>query len=131
MKILSVVGLLGVLLLWSVWAVPVHAQTDAPTPLGVAYRGHVQDYGDLPADNGVITDGGLLGTTGEGKRIEGLTVALTGEAATAQHYSIRYNVHIENEGWQAATNDPPPPNPAAADRLDSGIKPTNSSQFFH
>ena len=104
MKILSVVGLLGVLLL--VWPVPLHAQATTATSLGVAYRGHIQDYGNLPADNGVITDGGLLGTTGQGKRIEGLTVALTGAAAATADYSIRYNVHIENEGWQATTDDP-------------------------
>jgi uncharacterized protein YjdB len=101
-----VVGLLGGLLLWLVWPIPLHAQAATTASLGLAYRGHVQDYGDLPANNGVIGDGGLLGTTGEGKRIEGLTVELTGEAATAGNYSIRYNVHIQNEGWQAATDNP-------------------------
>ncbi|PKM60142.1 MAG: hypothetical protein CVU99_09785 [Firmicutes bacterium HGW-Firmicutes-4] len=106
MKIMSVVGLLGGLLFWLVWPVPLHAQAATTASLGVAYRGHVQDYGDLPTNNGVIGDGDLLGTTGEGKRIEGLTVELTGEAATAGNYSIRYNVHIQNKGWQAATDNP-------------------------
>ena len=106
MKIMFVVGLLSVLLFWLVWPVPLHAQAATTASLGVAYRGHVQDYGDLPADNGVVLNGGLLGTTGEGKRIEGLTVALTGEAAAIADYSIRYNVHIQNEGWQAATDNP-------------------------
>lgn len=103
MKKMSVVSLLGVLLLVFVFPVPLQTQAATLAPLGVAYRGHIQDYGDLPADKGVITDGGLLGTTGEGKRIEGLTVQLTGAAAD---YSIRYNVHIQNEGWQAPTDDP-------------------------
>lgn len=106
MKIMSIVGLLGVLLFVLVFPVPLYAQTATTASLGAAYRGHIQDYGDLPADNGVITDGGLLGTTGEGKRIEGLTVELTGEAAATGNYSIRYNVHIQNEGWQAATDEP-------------------------
>ncbi|MEO1816976.1 MAG: family 16 glycosylhydrolase [Acetobacterium sp.] len=106
MKIMSVAGLLSVLLFWLVLPDPIHALAATPTALGVGYRGHVQDYGDLPTDNGVITDGGLLGTTGEGKRIEGLTVQLTGAIAATADYNIRYNVHIQNEGWQAATDEP-------------------------
>lgn len=105
MKIIPVVGLLSPLLFLLLLPFPIYTQAAAPASLGAAYRGHVQDYGDLPADNGVVTDGGLLGTTGEGKRIEGLMVQLTGSQATAQNYSIRYNVHIENEGWQADTDD--------------------------
>lgn len=104
MRIMPVIGLLSPLLFLLLLPFSIHAQ--AATPLGLAYRGHVQDYGDIPADNGVVTDGGLLGTTGEGKRIEGLTVELTGPAAATADYSIRYNVHIENEGWQAATDTP-------------------------
>lgn len=103
MKIIPIVGLLSTLLFLPF---PIHAQAAAPASLGAVYRGHVQDYGDLPTDNGVIADGGLLGTTGESKRIEGLTVQLAGSEATAPNYSIHYNVHIENEGWQAATDDP-------------------------
>lgn len=106
MKIMSIVGLLGVLLFVFVFPVPLYAQTATTASLGVAYRGHIQDYGDLPTDNGLITDGGLLGTTGEGKRIEGLTMELTGENAATGDYSLRYNVHIQNEGWQAATDEP-------------------------
>ncbi|MDD3307479.1 MAG: family 16 glycosylhydrolase [Acetobacterium sp.] len=105
MKIMSAVGLLGVLLFVLAFPIPFHAQAATTASLGVAYRGHVQDYGDLPTDNGVVGDGGLLGTTGEGKRIEGLTVELTGTATATENYSIHYNVHIKNEGWQAATDD--------------------------
>jgi hypothetical protein len=103
---MSVIGLLSALLFWLVWPVPLHAQAAVPASLGAAYCGHIQDYGDLPADNGVVVNGGLLGTTGEGKRIEGLTVELTGAAAATENYHIRYNVHIENEGWQASTDEP-------------------------
>ncbi|WP_186843817.1 hypothetical protein [Acetobacterium tundrae] len=71
--------------------------------IGVEYRGHVQDYGDYPTDGTWIQGDNTLGTTGESKRIEGVNIELTTGKAIPAGASIRYNVHIENEGWQ---NDP-------------------------
>ncbi|WP_170253970.1 Ig-like domain-containing protein [Acetobacterium paludosum] len=73
------------------------------TAVGVEYRGHVQDYGDYPTNGTWVQGDGQLGTTGESKRIEGFNIELTGGTAIPAGASIRYNVHIENEGWQ---NDP-------------------------
>jgi len=39
--------------------------------VGVEYRGHIQDYGDQPANAVWVQGPDQLGTTGESKRIEG------------------------------------------------------------
>ncbi|WP_186843818.1 hypothetical protein [Acetobacterium tundrae] len=77
--------------------------TPSTAEIGVEYRGHVQDYGDYPTDGTWIQGDNILGTTGESKRIEGVNIKLTAGSAIPAGASIRYNVHIENVGWQ---NDP-------------------------
>ncbi|WP_170253971.1 Ig-like domain-containing protein [Acetobacterium paludosum] len=78
--------------------------TTTTSVMGVDYRGHIQDIGNYP-DNDVVWVQGpdQLGTTGECKRLEGFWIKLTGGTAIPAGASIRYNVHIENEGW---LNDP-------------------------
>lgn len=78
--------------------------TTTSSVLGVDYRGHIQDIGNYPNSEAVWVHGpDQLGTTGESKRIEGFWIKLTGGTAIPVGASIRYNVHIQNEGWQ---NDP-------------------------
>jgi uncharacterized protein YjdB len=75
------------------------ADTTTATPVepGVSYTAHVQSHGDLAA----VTSG-LLGTTGESKRVEALSIKLTGAPSTA---SITYQVQGQTYGWQAAKSD--------------------------
>lgn len=76
------------------------ATTTATSVMGVDYRGHIQDIGNYPKNEAVWVHGpDQLGTTGEFKRIEGFWIKLTGGTAIPEGASIRYNVHIENEGW--------------------------------
>lgn len=73
--------------------------------VGVEYRGHIQDIGNFPQDeNTWIQSAKPLGTTGECKRIEGFRIRLTGADSLPAGASIRYNVHVENVGWLAATD---------------------------
>jgi hypothetical protein len=80
------------------------AQEAAPNAVGVAYRGHVQDYGDQPAGAAWVTGDAQLGTTGESKRIEGFRIKLTGTEKLPAGAGIRYNVHVQNVGWLADTD---------------------------
>ncbi|PKM59350.1 MAG: hypothetical protein CVU99_13910 [Firmicutes bacterium HGW-Firmicutes-4] len=38
------------------------------TEIGVAFRSHVQDYGDCPTGGTWVKDANMIGTTGESKR---------------------------------------------------------------
>jgi len=77
----------------------------ADNPVGVEYRGHIQDIGNYPQDeNTWIQSAEQLGTTGECKRIEGFRIRLTGTESLPAGASIRYNVHVENIGWLAQTD---------------------------
>ncbi|AFA47670.1 cellulase family glycosylhydrolase [Acetobacterium woodii] len=79
-------------------------KNETVTEIGVAYRGHVQDYGNCPTDGTWVEDGNMLGTTGESKRIEGFWIKLTGNDQLPAGTSIRYNVHVQNQGWLASTD---------------------------
>lgn len=59
----------------------------------VIYRAHVQDVGW----QGNCVDGQTAGTTGQGKRLEALTICLSGSDA-----SLTFEGHIEKFGWQSA-----------------------------
>jgi len=71
----------------------------------VQYRGHVQDYGDVPTNGTWVQEDNQLGTTGESKRIEGFKIELTDGNTLPAGTQIRYNVHVENEGWLHDKND--------------------------
>ncbi|WP_162624547.1 cellulase family glycosylhydrolase [Acetobacterium sp. KB-1] len=79
------------------------AGSDEASALGVAYRGHVEDYGDYPTDGTWVSEAKNLGTTGEGKRIEGFWIKLVGTDQLPAGASIRYNVHVQNQGWLSDT----------------------------
>ncbi|WKY47365.1 carbohydrate-binding domain-containing protein [Eubacteriaceae bacterium ES3] len=85
----------------------VFAATDLITPtaeitadiseFSVEYRGHIQNTGDYPLDNSWIQGPDELGTEGQGLRLEGFWIELTGDVPDGAH--IEYQVHVENEGW--------------------------------
>lgn len=65
--------------------------------VGVEYRGHIQNTGDYPLDNSWIKGPTELGTEGQGLRLEGFWIQLTGTIPDNAH--IEYQVHVQNEGW--------------------------------
>jgi hypothetical protein len=80
---------------------PVTAAAEAQ--VGVAYRGHIQDVGDYPADGSWVESPEIIGTVGQAKRIEGFEIKLSGTAPAGM--VIRYNVHVQNKGWLYDEND--------------------------
>lgn len=77
--------------------------TVASGSLGVAYRGHIQNVGDYPLDNTWVEGPTELGTEGQGLRLEGFWIELTGTIPANAH--IQYQVHVENEGWMDWVSD--------------------------
>ncbi len=76
-------------------------ETVDASALGYTLSGtcHVQDYGDTggkwDASTGTLT----LGTRGQSKRVEAITVNFTNN--TGYTGSLRYRVHVQDYGWQA------------------------------
>lgn len=78
---------------------------ESTTEMGVAYRGHVQNKGNIPQlENSYIDGPTELGTRGEGLRVEGFQFKLTG--TVPEGMQIRYNVHVQNKGWLYKLDDP-------------------------
>jgi hypothetical protein len=78
--------------------------TQAIDTIGVQYRGHVQNKGDLPLPVGdFVTGPAELGSRGEGLRLEGIRIELTG--AVPAGAGISYEVHVQNEGWMNAAEN--------------------------
>ncbi|WP_186893512.1 leucine-rich repeat protein [Acetobacterium malicum] len=75
----------------------------ADNPPGVAYRGHIQDFGDYPTDGSWVDSPAIIGTVGQSKRIEGFEIKLTG--TVPEGMELRYNVHVQNKGWLYDEND--------------------------
>lgn len=101
-----VLGIMMVMLMVSaVFTTVAFAQTevavDAET-VGVEYRGHVQNYGDYPTDGSFLQSPNLLGTRGEGLRLEAFLANLT-NAPEGMH--IAYRVHVQDIGWMNWTMD--------------------------
>lgn len=61
--------------------------------LGVSYSAHVQDVGWMKE----VSNGAVGGSTGYSRRLEAITLRLTG--AMAQYYDIYYRAHVANVGW--------------------------------
>ncbi|MEA4805964.1 MAG: hypothetical protein VB113_08740, partial [Acetobacterium wieringae] len=76
-------------------------QTDAvktAQEIGVEYRGHVENIGDMPAgETNFIAGPEALGTRGRSLRVEGFMIKLTGDVPEGA--KIVYQVHVQNEGW--------------------------------
>jgi hypothetical protein len=64
----------------------------------VAYQGHVQNIGWMPA----VKDGELCGTSGRALRVEAIAIALKNAPAGL---SITYRAHVQNIGWQSWVSD--------------------------
>lgn len=77
--------------------------TAVSNSIGVEYRGHIQNTGDYPLDNTWIQGPTELGTEGQGLRLEGFWIELTGTVPENAH--IEYQVHVQNEGWMDWVSD--------------------------
>lgn len=100
----QVVMLVLALFLSAIVSTSVFAE-ETTTEMGVAYRGHVQNKGNVPQlENSYIDGPTELGTRGEGLRIEGFQFKLTGTVPAGMQ--IRYNVHVQNKGWLYKLDDP-------------------------
>ncbi|KNZ41196.1 hypothetical protein AKG39_12785 [Acetobacterium bakii] len=74
------------------------ADKTATAEIGVAYRGHIQNQGNMPKPEGNLVMGPeALGTRGQSLRTEGFWIALTGNVP--EEANIVYEVHVQNEGW--------------------------------
>jgi hypothetical protein len=71
-------------------SLPVQATGD----VGVSYRTHIQNEGWA---QGWVSDGEMSGTEGQGLRLEGIEIELTG--GVPDDLVIQYRTHIENKGW--------------------------------
>lgn len=72
--------------------------------IGVQYRGHVQNKGDLPLPVGsFVTGPDELGSRGEGLRLEGIRIELTGDVPAGA--GISYAVHVQNNGWMESVEN--------------------------
>ena len=63
----------------------------------VSYQTHVQSYGWQP----YVTNGKMSGTRGEGKRLEGIRIKVSGN----KNLGIRYRTHVQTYGWQGWKKD--------------------------
>lgn len=63
----------------------------APANVGIRYRGHFENVGDTDW----VSEGQVL-TGGEGRRLEGFSIELTGKDAAK--YNVLYQAHLENYG---------------------------------
>lgn len=64
------------------------------TKASITYSGHVQTFGDVAA----VENGAQLGTTGLGKRIEGMTINLI-QPSGGISGNIVYQAHVQTYGW--------------------------------
>lgn len=64
----------------------------ATAEYSVSYSSHVQSIGWQE----YVNDDQVSGTTGKGRRLEALRIALAGRADSG----IRYSAYVQNEGWQ-------------------------------
>lgn len=71
-------------------------------PVGVEYRGHIENKGDVPTDESWIQGPEELGSVGEGLRLEAFWIKLK-DAPAGLH--IQYEVHIQNNGWLNPVRD--------------------------
>ncbi|WP_115028061.1 hypothetical protein [Acetobacterium bakii] len=72
--------------------------------IGIQYRGHVQNKGNIPLPDGsFITGPDELGTRGESLRLEGICIEITGDVPVGA--GISYEVHVQNKGWMGAVEN--------------------------
>lgn len=72
--------------------------------IGVAYRGHIENFGNMPKPDGSYVDGpDAIGSRGKSLRLEGVWINLTGDVP--EDAAIKYNVHVQDTGWLYDEND--------------------------
>ena len=78
---------------------------EPPKPAGTVKltggKAHVQDVGDVsvtPDSDGVLT----IGTTGQGKRLEAITINFSN--TTSYSGTLQYRVHVQDIGWMDWVN---------------------------
>lgn len=102
--ILLVIMMLSVFFSTSVFAANEAADKTATEEIGVAYRGHVQNQGNMPKPEGTMVAGPeALGTRGQSLRVEGFWIELTGNVPEGAN--IVYEVHVQNEGWMTSVKN--------------------------
>lgn len=67
----------------------------------ITYSGHVQSFGDVAA----VENGAQLGTTGLGKRIEGITINLVQPTSQTISGNIVYSAHVQTYGWTSSVTN--------------------------
>lgn len=67
----------------------------------VSYSGHQQDYGDL----GAVSDGTVLGHTGEARQLEAVSISLKKKVGAQLDGGIQYRAHVQDIGWQSWVSD--------------------------
>lgn len=94
----------GLMLFLSPSAMATNNSETANAEIGVAYRGHVQNQGNMPKPEGSMISGpDALGTRGQSLRIEGFWINLTGDLP--DDAKLVYQVHVENKGWMTPVTD--------------------------
>ena len=73
------------------------SSVDAMKKKTLSYSAHIQDYGTQADYSDSVDEPITLGTTGKGKRLEGLTLQLDGDLS---QLGISYGAHIQDIGWQ-------------------------------
>lgn len=63
----------------------------------IVYTAHVQDIGNMSGYKLSLGNTVTIGTTGQGKQLEGMSIKLNGVSG-----GISYKAHVENIGWQSA-----------------------------
>lgn len=58
----------------------------------VSYKTHVQTFGW----ENEVSNGKMAGTVGSAKRLEGITIRVSGDS----NLGIRYKTHVQSYGWQ-------------------------------
>ena len=59
----------------------------------ISYSGHQEYYGNLSS----VSDGAILGHTGEARRLEGFRMQYSEGAVTG---TVQYRAHVQDIGWQ-------------------------------
>ncbi|MCR4689393.1 MAG: hypothetical protein K5745_07595 [Saccharofermentans sp.] len=87
--------LTAVILIFGIMVFPINAATEGITLSGTC---HVQNDGDTEGSWDASTGTLTLGTRGQSKRVESITVNLMNN--TGLTGTLRYRVHVQNIGWQ-------------------------------
>lgn len=103
-SIFNCILILGMMLFLSTVALAANDSANADTEIGIAYRGHVQNQGNMPRPEGSMVAGpDALGTRGLSLRVEGFWLDLTGDLPEGA--KLVYQVHVENRGWMSPVSD--------------------------